>query len=329
MKTCIIGAGSIGGLIGARLAAAGTPVSAVARGATLGALREVGWRADSGGTRISGPVAAASEDPAELGAQDLVIIAVKGQALPAVAERIAPLLGPHTLVLPAMNGVPWWFCERIDGFPGGPLTSVDPDGSVGAAIATERVLGCVVHISASTPEPGLVNHAMGDGLIIGEPFGGSSERAQRVVDLLAGAGFTATHHEDVRTPIWYKLWGNLTMNPMSAVTGAPIDALLADPLVREFCSEAMREANQVGARIGCPIDEAPEARHAVTAKLGGFKTSMLQDAEAGRPIELDGIVGAVVEIARRLEVPTPSIDALFGITRLFGRMHGLYPRAEG
>ncbi|MEZ5651051.1 MAG: 2-dehydropantoate 2-reductase [Burkholderiaceae bacterium] len=324
MKTCIIGAGAIGGFIGARLAAAGHPVSAVARGATLAALRTHGWRADSGSTRIAGPLAAASEHPAELGSHDLVVIAVKGQSLTAVAERIAPLIGEHTIVMPAMNGVPWWFCEPVAGFPGGSLDSVDPGGRIGAAIATERVLGCVVHISASTPEPGLVRHAMGDGLIIGEPAGGRSDRAQRVVDLLADAGFRATHHENIREPIWYKLWGNLTMNPVSAITGAPIDAVLADPLVRAFCSAAMVEANAIGARIGCPIDETPEARHSVTAKLGGFKTSMLQDAEAGRPLELDAIVGAVVEIARRLGVPTPNIDALFGLTRLFGRMHGLY-----
>ncbi|MEZ5658658.1 MAG: 2-dehydropantoate 2-reductase [Burkholderiaceae bacterium] len=325
MKICIIGAGSIGGLIGVRLAAAGHQVNAIARGATLAALREHGWRADSGGRRIDAPVGMVSEHGEALGPQDLIFIAVKGQSLTAVAERIGPLLGENTIVVPAMNGVPWWFCEPVAGFPGGTLQSVDPGGTIGAAIATDRVLGCVVHISASSPEPGLVNHAMGDGLIIGEPGGGRSERAQRVCDLLAGAGFTATHHDNVREPIWYKLWGNLTMNPISAITGATIDKLLADPLVRGFCSAAMIEANKIGAGIGCPIDESPEARHAITARLGGFKTSMLQDAEAGRTIELDGIVGAVVEIARRLEIETPNIDALFGLTRLFGRMHGLYP----
>lgn len=327
MKTCIIGAGAIGGFIGTRLAAAGHPVSAVARGATLAALRTHGWRTDSGGARLVAPVAAASDEPAELGVHDLVVIAVKGPALPAVAARVAPLLGPDTIVLPAMNGVPWWFCEPVEGFPGGPLASVDPGGTIGRAIPTGRVLGCVVHISAASPEPGRVVHAMGEGLIVGEPHGGTSERARRVVALLAGAGFAATLHDDIRVPIWYKLWGNLTMNPVSAVTGATIDALLADPLVRDFCSAAMREANEVGARLGCPIDESPEARHAVTQRLGAFKTSMLQDAEAGRPIELDAIVGAVHEIARRLDLPTPNIDALLGLTRLFGRVHGLYPPA--
>jgi 2-dehydropantoate 2-reductase len=187
------------------------------------------------------------------------------------------------------------------------------------------VVGCVVHASTSTPEPGVVLHRMGDGLIIGEPRGGRSERVQAVADLLAHAGFNVTHSADVRHDIWYKLWGNLTMNPVSALTGATIDRLLADPLVRGFCSAAMREAAAIGERIGCAISQSPEDRHAVTARLGAFKTSMLQDVEAGRAIELDAIVGAVHEIGQRLEMPMPSISALLGLTRLFGRVQGLYP----
>ena len=327
-KVCIIGAGAIGGFIGTRLAAAGrAQVCAVARGAMLDALRTHGWRLHTAAGLVQAP-ARAAERPADLGPQDLVVIAVKGPALTQVASGIAPLLGPGTVVLPAMNGVPWWFCEGLEGFAGEPLRSVDPDGAVSAAIPFGQVLGCVVHASTSAPEPGVVRHVMGQGLIVGEPRGGRSARAQAVADLLADAGFEATHSADVRQDIWYKLWGNMTMNPVSAITGATIDRVLEDPLVRGFCSAAMEEAAAIGKRIGCPISQSAEDRHAVTARLGAFKTSMLQDAEAGRLIELDAIVTAVWEIGRRLGIATPSIDALLGLTRLFGRTHGLYPQAH-
>jgi 2-dehydropantoate 2-reductase len=325
MKVCIVGAGAIGGFIGAKLAAAGrADVCALARGATLAALREQGWRvnAASGSVRAK---ARGSDAAAELGEQDLVIVAVKGPALTQVASGIAPLLGPATIVMPAMNGVPWWFCKDSDARP---LQSVDPGGVIDAAIAYERVLGCVVHVSASTPGPGLVQHKFGQGLILGEPRGGKSERAKAVADLLAHAGFDVTHSADVRYDIWYKLWGNMTMNPVSAITGATGDRVLSDPLVRAFNSACMEEAAAVGRRIGCDIQQTPEDRHAITAKLGSFKTSMLQDVEAHRPIELDAIVGAVHEIGERVGVATPNIASLFGLARLFGRVRGLYPQAE-
>jgi len=324
MKVCIIGAGAIGGFIGTKLAAAGqAQVSAMARGATLQALRTQGWRLQQGGALVQAP-AQASDDAAELGVQDLVVIAVKGPALAAVARGLAPLLGEQTLVMPAMNGVPWWFGHRVAALGDTPLRSVDPGGEIAAAIATERVIGCVVHASTFTAEPGLVVHRMGQGLIVGEAAGGRSERVQRVADLLAHAGFDTTHTADVRRDIWYKLWGNMTMNPVSALTGATADKVLADPLVRNFSSAAMHEAAAIGALLGCPIAQSPEDRHAITTKLGAFKTSMLQDVEAGRAIELDAIIGVVHELGLRLGVPTPSIDALFGLARLFGQVRGLY-----
>ncbi len=327
MKVCIVGAGAIGGFIGTRLGAAGrAEVSALARGATLAALRRHGWRMNTAAGLVQAS-ARASDSAAELGVQDLVVIAVKSPALTHVAQAIAPLLGPKTVVLPAMNGVPWWFCEGLPEFAGRPLQSVDLGGQVAAAIPFEQVLGCVVHASTWAPEPGLVQHKMGQGLIVGEPRGGRSDRAQAVVDLLVHAGFDATHAGNVRYDIWYKLWGNLTMNPVSAITGATIDRVLGDPLVRAFCSAAMREAAAIGERIGCRIEQGAEDRHAITAKLGAFKTSMLQDAEAGRTIELDAIVGAVREIGSRLGLPMPNIDILLGLVRLFGRVHGLYPEA--
>lgn len=330
MKVCIVGAGAIGGFIGSRLAAAGrAEVSALARGTTLDALRRHGWRLRTATGLVQAP-ARAESNAAELGAQDLVVIAVKGPALPEVARGVAPLLGPRTLVLPAMNGVPWWFCRGVDGFGAAPLQSVDPGGVIAASIPFERVLGCVVHAATSTPEPGLVQHNFGQGLIVGEPLGeaaGRSERAGAVAELLSHAGFEVTHSADVRQAIWYKLWGNMTMNPVSAITGATIDRVLGDPLVRAFCSAAMGEAAAIGARIGCRIEQTAEDRHAVTARLGAFKTSMLQDVEAGRPLELDAIVGAVHEIGQRLGMATPHTAALLGLTRLFGRVRGLYPAA--
>ena len=325
MKVCIVGAGAIGGFIGTRLAVAGqAEVSALARGATLAALREHGWRTRQADALLQAP-ARAAERAAELGVQDLVVIAVKGPALGAVAAGIAPLLGPETRVLPAMNGVPWWFSQGVVALGPEPLESIDPGGLIARAIPVEQVIGCVVHAATSAPEPGLVQHKMGQGLIIGEPWGGRSDRVQRVADLLSHAGFDVTHSDRVRYDIWYKLWGNMTMNPVSAITGATIDRLLADPLVREFCSAAMREAATIGERIGCRVEQVPDDRHAITTKLGAFKTSMLQDVEAGRGIELDAIVGAVQEMGHRLGLTTPHIDALLGLTRLFARVHGLYP----
>lgn len=327
-RVCIVGAGAIGGLLGTRLAAGGeVQVGALARGATLEALRRHGWRLDTAAGRLQAPAGPLSDRGAELGVHDLVIVTVKAPALAQVAAELAPLIGPDTVVLPAMNGVPWWFCEGLPGFPGGPLASVDPGGAIARAIPLDRVLGGVVHASAAVAEPGVALHRSGEGLIVGEPRGGSSERAATVAGLLARAGFEASQSADIRGAIWYKLWGNLTMNPVSALTGATIDQVLADPLVRACCSAAMREAAQVGERIGCPIDQTPEDRHAVTARLGAFRTSMLQDVDAGRPIELDAIVGAVVEIGARVGVATSQISALYGLARLFGRVRGLYPVA--
>jgi 2-dehydropantoate 2-reductase len=327
MKICVVGAGAIGGFIGTKLALAGAhEVSALARGATLTALRQHGWRLRQGGA-LHSAAARAAASAAELGAQDLVVIAVKGPSLPEVAPAIVPLLARHTLVLPAMNGVPWWFGRGVAALEGQPLASVDPGGAVGAALRFEQVIGCVVHASTWTSEPGLVEHNMGQGLIIGEPAGGTSARVTALADALRGAGFDVTASPNVRRDIWYKLWGNMTINPVAAITGAPTDRVLADPLVLAFCSAAMREAAAVGAQIGCAIDQQPEDRHAITRKLGSFRPSMLQDAEAGRTLELDALVGVVREIAQRVGVTTPNIDTLLGLTRLFARTHGLYPPA--
>jgi 2-dehydropantoate 2-reductase len=327
LKICVVGAGAIGGFLGTRLALdAGNAVTALARRATLVALRDHGWRLHQDGELLHAPAAAPADDARELGPQDLVIIAVKSQALPALAPALTPLLSPDTIVLPAMNGVPWWFGVGVAPLGERPLESVDPGGRIAAALPVRHVVGCVVHAAASVSEPGVTSHRMGRGLIIGEPRGGSSARTSQLGETLARAGFEVTCSERIRYDIWYKLWGNMTMNPVSALTGATTDRLLDDDLVRTFCAGAMREAAAVGARMGCDVRESADDRQAVTRRLGVFKTSMLQDVEASRTLELDALVGAVREIGRRVGIATPMIDALFGLTRLFGQVHGLYPQ---
>jgi 2-dehydropantoate 2-reductase len=329
VKVCIVGAGAIGGFLGTRLALAGrTQVTALARGATLAALRSRGWRLSERGS-LHTAAAVASDDAIELGRQDIVFLAVKGQALPELAPAILPLLHPETIVVPAMNGVPWWFSEVLPTLGNAPLETVDPGGVTARSIPLRQVLGCVLHVSTSCVEPGFVVHTVGHGIILGEPAGGSSERAQRVADVLSHAGFDVSCSRWVASDIWYKLWGNMTSNPLSAITGATVDRLLADECVRTFCAAAMREASDIGTRIGCAIAQTPDDRFKMARALGAFRTSMLQDAEAGRPIELDALVSAVREIGQRVGVPTPTLDAIFGLARVFGQVHGLYPVADG
>ncbi|WP_096698435.1 2-dehydropantoate 2-reductase [Polaromonas sp. AER18D-145] len=322
---CIYGAGAIGGWLGAGLAAAGCDVSVVARGATLEALNSHGLRVASG-TDTRSVAVRANADPAALGVQDLVVIAVKAPALLDVARQIAPLIGPETLVLTAMNGVPWWFFQGFGGpYAGTQLKAVDATGEIAAAIPAANIIGCVVHASCSVDAPGVIRHHFGNGLIIGEPSGAQSPRVQALADLLVRAGFAASVSAQIQKDAWYKLWGNMTVNPISAFTGATTDLILGDALVRDFISKIMLEAKEIGARIGIPIAQQPEDRHAVTLKLGAFKTSMLQDVEAGKAVELDALVSVVKELGELTQVPTPFTDALLGLSRLHARVHGLYP----
>ena len=320
----IVGAGAIGGWLGARLAAQGVQVSLLARGATLAALQHHGLRLRSGGAEQRYQLPATS-DAATLGVQDLVVVAVKAPALPDIARSIGPLLGPDTVVLTAMNGVPWWFFQGFGGkLAGTRLQAVDPKGELAAAIAPARVLGCVVHASCSSDAPGVVRHHFGQGLIVGEPAGGQSARVNALAAMLSAAGFDTTVSPQIQRDVWYKLWGNMTVNPISALTGATTDLILDDPLVRGFVSGVMLEAREIGARIGIPISQQPEDRHAVTRKLGAFKTSMLQDLEARKPVELDALVTVVQELGQLTGVATPLTDVLLGLARLQARVRGLY-----
>ena len=324
-KVAIVGAGAIGGWMGVHLARAGAQLSVLARGDTLAALQKNGLQLHQGGELHTVPVTA-SNDAAALGVQDLVVISVKAPALATVAAQAGPLIGPNTVVLTAMNGVPWWF---LQGF-GGPvqnraLASVDPEGTIARAIPAPHVVGCVVHASCSVDAPGVIRHHFGDGLIVGEPSGQATPRVQALHALLQKAGFNATLSPQIQKDIWFKLWGNMTVNPISAITGATSDRLLDDDLVRGFMSSVMREAKAIGECIGIPIPQEPEDRHAVTRKLGAFKTSMLQDVQAGKPVELDALVSAVRELGQMTGVATPFTDALLGLSRLHARVQGLYP----
>ncbi|MFZ3141431.1 2-dehydropantoate 2-reductase [Polaromonas sp.] len=324
MKVCIYGAGAIGGWLGSGLARAGCSVSVVARGATLDALQLHGLRLREG-TQVTSQAVASSARPAELGVQDLVVLAVKAPSLPEVARQIAPLLGPQTIVLTAMNGVPWWFLQGFGGaLAGTRLTSVDPGGALAEALPARHIIGCVVHASCSVDAPGQVQHHFGKQLIVGEPSGQKTERVQQLARLLEKAGFEARVSGQIQKDIWFKLWGNMTVNPVSALTGATTDLIMNDELVRGFISRVMLEAREIGARIGIPIEQQPEDRHQITRKLGAFKTSMLQDVEAGKALELDALVTVVKELGQLTKVETPYTDALLGLARLKARVKGLY-----
>jgi len=315
MNICVVGAGAIGGWMAAKLALAGSDVSLVARGDTLREIEARGLRLSEDGFLHCVAVATA-DDAAAFGRQDLVVVAVKAPALPQIAPRLEPLIGPETLILPMLNGVPWWFTDD-------PLWSVDPHCATGAALPTEQVVGCVVHASCRRNAPNQVDVVHADKLIIGEPDGGSSERVERVRELIENAGIRCEVSENIRRATWYKLWGNATINPLSALTRSTADKLLGDEAIRAFMAEAMDELAAVGAAIDCPIDQTVEDRMAVTAKLGAFKSSMLQDVEAGRSIELEALVGAPREIARRAGVMTPQLDRIYAMTRLMAENLGL------
>jgi len=331
MKVCIYGAGAIGGWIGVHLAQTGHQISVVARGATLQALLKNGLQCiqTQDAEKTLRAQVSASANPADLGPQDLVIVAVKAPSMRDIANNMALLLAPHTMVMPAMNGVPWWFFDGFGGaLQGTRLKTIDPDGQIGRAIPSQHVVGCVVHASCSLDAPGVVRHHFGQGLILGEPAeqqGNVSLRVQQLVADLQTAGFNASASAQIQKDVWYKLWGNMTVNPISAFTGATTDLIMQDDLVRNFVSQIMLEAKLIGEKIGIPISQTPEDRHAVTRKLGAFKTSMLQDVEAGKAVELDALVSVVRELGQLTQVSTPYTDALLGLSRLHARVHGLYP----
>ena len=330
MRIAIVGLGAVGGLIAARLARAGHEVCALARGATLAAVQREGLRL----IESVGPTETvqrfqvrASEHPEQLGPVDWVVLSVKAPALAAVAPQVARLLGPDTAILSAMNGVPWWMFHGLEAsLAARSWPAIDPGGQLARWMPPERVVGAVLHLASACPEPGLVRHSTGQRLIIGEPVGGQTARSDAIAGLMRSAGFEVEAAMRIQQDLWFKLWGNMTVNPISAFTGATVDRIVDDPLVRAFMSRVMVEAAEVGARIGLPITMSPDDRHQVTRRIGSFRTSMLQDVDHGRAIELDALVTAVCEIGVAVGVETPFADTLLGLTRLFARERGLYPR---
>ena len=303
MRIGIIGAGAIGGWTAARLAIAGNEVMAVTSTGPLDLieLEQDGAREAAALGQFDGPA-------------DLLVIAVKAPALAAAAGAAAPMIGPETIVLPMLNGVPWWFAE-------GRLRSVDPDGAIVAALPADQVVGCVVHASCRRDDAGRVIVNQADKLILGDPEGGASERVYALCALFEAAGIPPDPTNAIRRAIWYKLWGNATLNPLSALTGATADRLLSG--LKPSLLAGMAELAAVGAAIGCPIEESGEDRMAVTARLGAFKTSMLQDVEAGRPIELEALLGAPIELAERAGIDVPTLKTLYAMTRLMAESRGL------
>jgi len=324
MKICVYGAGAVGGLLAARLAQGGHDVSVVARGAHLTAILKDGLRLASEGKQTATRLRA-NNDPEKLGAQDCVIVAVKGQSLPEVAAGIAPLLGDTTTIVTAMNGVPWWFFDRL-AFGGGRLhlESLDPGGALSRAMPTGRIVGCVVHLSASTPEPGLIRHNMGNRLILGEPGGRNTARTAAIVEALKQAGFEAEASAFIEKDFWVKLLGNVSFNPVSALTLATADRMIANGYVKDYMVAIMRECLAIGRAVGVDADIDPEARMDMARKLGVFKTSMLQDMEAGKKLEIDGLLTGTLEIAKKAGVAAPFTESLAGLARLRAESTGQY-----
>ena len=326
-KFCIFGAGAIGGTIAALLTRCGATVSMVARGRTLAALKRDGLRLMIDGKMLQAPVQV-SEDPSRLGVQDYVIIAAKAPALPDIARRIGPLLGPETAVVTAMNGVPWWFFLKAKcGFAGRQLKAIDPDGTMARAIPTSGVIGCVVYVAASADEPGVIRHQSGRGLVVGEPDNRLTPRLAALADWLRRAGFDCRESPDIQREIWLKLWANLCMNPISLLTTATSDRIIDDPLLRRLCISMMEEAGQVGAAIG--VSDSPPIEKIIgnIRGLGAFKMSMLQDVERRKPVEIDALLTVTHDIGLLAGVPTPFIDGVLGLARLRANSLGLLDNA--
>lgn len=318
MKIAIFGTGVIGGFLAAKLAGVGMSMSVacVARGASLTAIRAKGLTLVEGGANRTFNMNV-TDAAASLGPQDLVIVALKAHSVPDAAPAITSLYGPETVLVAAQNGIPWWYFHREGGsLDGERIAAVDPEGSLYRTLDPARVIGCVVHIAATSPEPGVIRHQAGNRFILGEPDGSLSARIKRAAAALAEAGLGVETTTAIRREIWHKLWGNIAFNPLSVLTQATMDRLISDPGSRRVASAIMSEAERVANRLGIRFEMTGEARIDGLTRLGAYKTSMLQDVEAGRPVELGALCEAVMEIARRLEIPTPAMETVTALARL-------------
>jgi 2-dehydropantoate 2-reductase len=332
VKIAIVGVGAIGGFVGARLAHAGEDVTFIARRANLEALRTRGIRLVMGdGSEQNVRHVKATEDYSAAGPQDLVILAMKAHQVAAVAREVPKLFGPDTVVVPMQNGIPYWYFHAHGGdLSGSRLRSVDPDGSIGENIPGERVIGCVVYPATELLAPAVIKHVEGNRFPVGEPDGTSSERVQRVSECFVRGGFQAPVIADIRAEIWLKLWGNLTFNPISALSRATLAGICQYPPSRELAHAMMTEAQSIAHKLGVTFRVPIEKRIAGAERVGHHKTSMLQDVEAGRPLETDALLGSVIELARLTKTPTPCLDTVFALTKLLEKsVEEAKPRSSG
>ena len=324
MKICVFGAGAIGGYMGVKLAQAGADVSLVARGPHLTAMQENGLRLIEEGQEHKVSVSA-SDTPADLGEQDYIIVTLKAHSVPPVVEKMRPLIGKNTPIVSGVNGVPWWYFHKIGGpLEGTRLHSVDPDDAQWNGFGPDNVLGCVVYPAAEVIEPGVIKHIEGNRFSLGEPDGSKSERAISLSQALSAAGLKAPVRPKLRDEIWVKLWGNLSFNPISALTHATLDVLCTDEGTRPIARAMMLEAQEIAEKLGVKFPIDVERRIDGGAAVGAHRTSMLQDLDQGRPMEIDALVASVQELGKITQTPTPIIDTVLGLVRLRARTANLY-----
>ena len=323
MRICIYGAGAIGGYLGVQLALAGQDVTLIARGPHLQAMRENGLKLlIDGEERVAHPFC--TDDPSEAGPQDYLIVTLKAHSAPAIVEPMQPLLGPDTAVVTAVNGVPWWYFYELDGrWRDRRLETVDPGGLQWDGIGPERAIGCVVYPATEVVEPGVIQHLDGNRFTLGEPSGEKTERVKALASALIAAGFRAPVRR-IRDEIWVKLWGNLSFNPISALTLETLDTVATDPGTRAVSKAMMLEAKAIGDELGVRFPVDVERRIDGAAAVGSHRTSMLQDLERGRPMEIDAVVSAVQEMGRLVGEPTPTIDVVLALVRQRARVAGAY-----
>jgi 2-dehydropantoate 2-reductase len=324
MKIAVVGAGAIGGYLGARLARSGEDVTFIARNRNLEAINANGFKLIlEDGSEEHAPTARAVQHMAEAGPQDAVLITLKAHQLRDVLPGLRALFGERTMVVTMINGVPWWYFHKLAGpYEGRALASVDPDGLIAANIEPERLIGSVVYPAAELVAPGVVKVIEGNRFSLGELDGSRTERIDALAQAMIKAGFKTPVTKDIRSEIWVKLWGNLSFNPISALTHATLEDICRFPLARELAAAMMREAQAVGEKLGVQFKVSLDKRIAGAEAVGAHKTSMLQDVEHGRALELEALVGAVVELGRITDTPTPSIDAIYAATRLLGKTLG-------
>lgn len=325
MKICIFGAGAIGGYMAAKLVQAGADVSIVARGPHLAAIQSQGLTLLEEGTDPVTVHVRASAQAADLGPQNYVIVTLKAHSVPPVVSAMQPLIGPETTIVSGVNGVPWWYFHKIGGpLEGTRLVSVDPGNVQWDGFGPDRVLGCVVYPAAEVSQPGTIRHIEGNRFSLGEPDGSKSDRAVALSQALQAAGLKAPVRPRLRDEIWVKLWGNLSFNPISALTHATLDVLCTDPGTRDVARRMMIEAQEIAEKLGVTFPIDVERRIDGGAAVGAHRTSMLQDLDAGRPMEIDALVGSVQELGRITGTSTPTVDTVLALIALRGRVAGLY-----